>query len=101
MAIDGASVTTVQDSNRPQNLDSGTKIKVANRENEMNRAGQASENGQEVVANFSAAALETSRAAAEVSQGAEKNRLESSTERDESRPQPPPEDREQKIDVMA
>lgn len=100
MAIDGTSMTTVQDNNKPQSLDSGTKIKSPTRENEMSRAGQVSESGSAVVTDFSAAALETSRATFETSQTANKNRMESSTERNESRPQPPPEDSQSIIDVM-
>ncbi len=102
MAIDGASFTTVQDNNRSQNLDSGTRIKTPTRENELNRAGQTSDSGTAVVANFSAAALETSRATAETSQGADENRMESSTERYEEKSQPPspPANSQPKIDVM-
>ncbi len=100
MAIDGASFTTVQDSNRPQNLDSGTRIKSPARENEMNRSGQASEEGPAVVASFSSAALETSRATSESSQSADDSRMESGTDRYESRPEPPEERARPKIDVM-
>lgn len=102
MAIDGVTMTTVQDNNRPQNLDSGTRIKTPARENELNRSGQASEAGPAVVASFSAAALETSRATSETSQSADDSRMESGTERYESRPEPPepaPERSRPKIDV--
>lgn len=91
MAIDGATITTGLDNNRPQNLDSGTSIKSPGRDNEMSRAGQASEEGPAVVATFSAAALETSRATSETTQAAENNRLQSEAERDEPQPLPPPE----------
>jgi hypothetical protein len=103
MAIDGASITTVQDNNRSQSLDSGTSIKTPTRENELNRAGQSSESGPAVVADFSAAALETSRATSEASQAADDNRLESGTDRQDSSPppQPPPEGAQPKIDIMA
>lgn len=102
MAIDGVSVSTSLDSNKAQNLDSGTRIKDANRENEMTRVGQGSESGPAVVANFSAAAMETSRAASETSQAADDSRMESATERYEAQPEPaqePPERSQPKIDV--
>ncbi|MBU0682493.1 MAG: hypothetical protein KKD73_13835 [Proteobacteria bacterium] len=101
MAIDGVSFTTVQDNNKSQNLDSGTGIKTPTRENQLNRAGQTSEAGQAVVAEFSAAALETSRAASEASQAAEENRMDSATERPHAQPQsPPPENSKPQIDLM-
>lgn len=101
MAIDGVSITTVQDNNRSQNLDSGTSIKAPNRENEMSRSGQVSDSGAAVVAEFSAAALETSRAASEPTQTADDNRLESGADRSEVRPTPPPpEDSPSQIDIM-
>ncbi|MEN8257598.1 MAG: hypothetical protein ABFS09_07020 [Thermodesulfobacteriota bacterium] len=100
MAIDGASVTTVQDNNRPQNLDSGTRIKTPTRENELNRAGQVSDSGPAVVAEFSATALETSRAAAETSQSADQNRNASSTDRSEAPPEQPPDRPQQRIDTI-
>ena len=100
MAIDGASVTTVQDNNKPQNLDSGTSIKAPTRENELNRAGQASESGPAVVTDFSAAALETSRAAAETSQTADQNRTAASTDRSGTPPESPPDRSQQRIDTI-
>ena len=99
MILDGAGVTTVQDNNKPQSLDSGTSIKTPTRENELNRAGQSTEAGPAVVTDFSAAALETSRATAETSQTADQNRLESAT--DTSKPPAPPEAAGSQIDVLA
>lgn len=100
MAIDGASVSTVQDNNRPQNLDSGTRIKDPTRENELSRTGQSSESGPAVVADFSAAALETSRAAAETSQSTDSNSSASSTDRSTSPPQAQSDRSQQKIDTF-
>ncbi len=100
MAIDGASVTTVQDNNKPQSLDSGTSIKAPNRENELNKAGQTSEAGPAVVTDFSSAALETSRAPAETSQTADQNGTAASTDRSAAPPEPPPDRPQQRIDTI-
>jgi len=71
----------------------------ANQEQETAQAGQVTDAGPAVVANFTAAALESSRAVSQSSQTADQNRAseESQVER---APAPPP-DSESSIDTYA
>lgn len=69
----------------------------ANQQNEISQAGQGSDAGPAVVANFSAAALESSRAVAQTTQAADQNRP--APEQEVERQPPPEEPPRQSVDT--
>lgn len=97
MIIDGSVMGGVLDANKAQNVESG-KVTDPTKENDLGKAGQTTDAGPAVVANFSAAALESARAVSETSQTAEQNR----TEERQERPVPEtPREQQGRVDVMA
>ncbi len=92
-----AGLSIVQGGDKVQRTDISSGNRPPNEENEISQAGQASDAGPAVVANFSAAALETSRAVSQTTQTADQN--STASERPEQAPVPPP--TESTIDTYA
>lgn len=96
--ITEAGLSIVQSSDKVQRTDVNNGNRPPNQENQLNQAGQGSSVGPAVVANFSAAALESSRAVSQTTQTADQN-ASASAERAEPPPPEPPS--EQLIDTYA
>ena len=99
--ITEAGLSIVQSSDKVQRTDVTNGNRPTSQDNELNQAGQGSSIGPAVVANFSAAALESSRAVMQTTQTADKNPTASADRAEQSEPPPPEPPAEQMIDTYA